>query len=132
MALPRVVIVDDHVPVLEYLARLLREEFTVAGRASDAESLLEQWRIWRPDVIVLDISLPGCSGLEAARRLRRADCDVPVVFLSFHQEPEIVRAAWAAGGGAYVAKQDIGLDLAPAIRAALAGRRFVSRAVEVR
>ena len=92
---PRVLVVDDHEAMLAHLARLLQSEFTVAGLVPDAESLLEGWARARPDVIVLDISLPGCSGLEAARRLRAMKCAVPIVFLSFHQEPEIVRAARA-------------------------------------
>jgi DNA-binding NarL/FixJ family response regulator len=115
--------------MLEYIGRLLAKEFIVAGLVADAESLLDGWPAWHADVIVLDISLPGCSGLEAARRLRAEACAIPIVFLSFHQEPEIVRAAWAAGGKGYVAKRDIGRDLVPAIRAVLGGRRFASTAV---
>jgi DNA-binding NarL/FixJ family response regulator len=121
-----VIIVDDHPPMLEHVARLLEEEFMLVGLFCDAESLLEQWPGAHPDVMVLDISLPGCSGLEAARRLRRNGCQVPIVFLSVHHEPEIMRAARAAGGLGYVAKRVVGQDLAPAIRAALGGRRFIS------
>ena len=126
---PRVLIVDDSVPMLEHLARLLGSQFTLAGQFPDAQSLIDGWPKLRADVIVLDISLPGCTGIEAARRLRAAACLVPIVFLSFHQEPEIVRAAWAAGGNGYVAKRDIAMELIPAIRAVLGGRRFTSSAV---
>src|SRR5688572_13980376 len=91
---PRVLLVDDHATMLDYLSRLLGREFCMAGLMPDAESLLTGWSQARPDVIVLDITLPGCSGLEAARRLRASDCRVPIVFLSFHQEPDIIRAAW--------------------------------------
>lgn len=127
---PRVLIVDDSVPMLEHLARLLAGQFTLAGQFPDAQSLLDEWPQLCADVIVLDISLPGCTGIEAARRLRAAECMVPIVFLSFHQEPEIVRAAWAAGGNGYVAKRDISVELIPAIRAVLGGRRFTSSAVD--
>jgi DNA-binding NarL/FixJ family response regulator len=102
----------------------------VAGVVCDAESLIHGWTAWRPDVIVLDISLPGLSGLDAAAQLRHEQCNAPIVFLSVHVDPEIVLAAWAAGGSAYVAKGDVGHDLLPAIHAVLGGRRFASAAID--
>ena len=129
-ARPRVVIVDDYAPLLGHVARLLEKEFTVAGLVLDADSLLQGWPAARPDVIVMDISLPRCSGLEAATRVREAGCGVPIVFMTVHETPEIVRAAWAAGGLGYVSKRDLDWDLVPAIRAALHGHRFVSAAID--
>jgi DNA-binding NarL/FixJ family response regulator len=127
---PRVLVVDDYAPLLGEVARLLEKEFTVAGLVFDAESLLQGWPAARPDVIVMDISLPRCSGLEAAARVREAGCAVPIVFLTVHETPEIVRAAWDAGGLGYVAKRDLEWDLVPAIRAALHGERFVSATID--
>jgi DNA-binding NarL/FixJ family response regulator len=127
---PRVLIVDDHAAMLAYVGQLLAREFIIVGLVADAETLMTEWDAARADVIVLDIGLPGCSGFEAAARLRVAGCDVPIVFCSVHEEAEFVRAGWAAGALGYVAKRDLGWDLAPAIRAALRGRRFRSRAVE--
>ena len=129
-ARPRVLVVDDYAPMLGQVARLLEKEFTVASLVLDADSLLQGWSAARPDVIVMDISLPRCSGLEAATRVREAGCGVPIVFLTVHETPEIVRAAWTAGGLGYVAKRDLEWDLVPAIRAALHGRRFVSAAID--
>ena len=127
---PRVLVVDDSAPVLGQVSRLLEKDFTVAALALDVDSLMNQWEAARPDVIVLDISLLGVSGLEAAARLRRVGCEAPIVFLTVHETPEIVRAAWAAGGLGYVAKRDLGWDLVPAIKAALRGQRFVSAAIQ--
>jgi DNA-binding NarL/FixJ family response regulator len=124
-----VLVVDDHAPTLAHVAGLVGKDFTVAGLVLDAESLIASWPLTKPDVVVLDISLPGCTGFEATARLRAAGCEAAVVFLSVHEAPDIVRAAWAAGGVAYVAKRDAGWDLVPAIHAALAGRRFVSAAI---
>jgi DNA-binding NarL/FixJ family response regulator len=129
-ARPRVLVVDDYAPMLGHVARLLEKEFTVAGLVLDADSLLHGWPAARPDVIVMDISLPRCSGLEAAARVREAGCGVPIVFLTVHETPEIVRAAWDAGGLGYVAKRDLEWDLVPAIRAALHGQRFLSAAID--
>jgi DNA-binding NarL/FixJ family response regulator len=126
---PRVLIVDDHVALLQEVARVLEREFVVAALVCDAETLMMEWPDVHPDVIVLDISLPGCSGFEAADRLRDAGCETPIVFLSVHEAPEFVQAAWAADGTAYVAKRDLGRDLVSAVWSALDGRRFISAAI---
>jgi DNA-binding NarL/FixJ family response regulator len=78
---------------------------------------------------VLDISLPKQSGLQAAAQVRAAGCEVPIVFVSVHEAPEIVSAARDAGGRGFVAKRSLGVDLVPAIRAVLNGRRFVSAVI---
>ena len=127
----RVLIVDDHVTVLTLVAQMVEQEFTVAAVVTDAEALIATWADARPDVIVLDISLPTITGLEAALRVRRQGCEAAVVFLSVYQSSAIVRAAWAAGGLGYVAKRDVEDGLLPAIRAALRGERFVSASIDL-
>jgi DNA-binding NarL/FixJ family response regulator len=121
--------VDDHAAMLALLTRLLEKEFTITGVVMDAESLMVAWRRARADVIVLDISLPGASGLQAAANLRAVGCPARIVFLSIDEAPEIVNAAWRVGGIGYVAKRDLAIDLIPAIRAALRGQRYVSAAI---
>jgi len=128
-ARPRVLVVDDHALMLEHAAGALEEEFTVVALFREVEPLMNEWEAARPDVIVLDVSLTNCSGFDVAGRLRASGCGVPIVFLSVHEAPEFVRAAWEAGGTAYVAKRDLGRDLVPAVRAALRGRRYVSAAI---
>ena len=123
---PRVLIVDDHALMLEYAARTLEGEFVIAGRLRDVQSLMSQWPAAHPDVIVLDVSLTDGNGFEAAGRLRACGCGVPIVFLSVHEGPEFVRAAWEAGGIGYVAKRDLRSSLGAAVRAGLRGRRYVS------
>jgi DNA-binding NarL/FixJ family response regulator len=126
-----VVVVDDSSVIQECMGRLLAKEFTLAGVFLDAESFIDHWHGAAPDVIVLDVTLPGVSGLEAAAHLRRAGCEVPIVFCSVHQEGEIVHAARAIGALGYVAKREISTDLVPALRAALAGRPFLSPVIEL-
>ena len=70
----------------------------------DGPAALEAVRALRPDVVVLDISMPGMSGLEVAGRLRRAGSTVPIVFLTIHDDEELVLATQAAGGIGYVVK----------------------------
>lgn len=129
-ARPRVLIVDDNASMRAQIGQLLEEEFTVAGLVGDIESLIGAWPVSRPDVIVLDIAMPRGTGFEAAGRLRAAGCHVPIVFASVYDAPEIVRAAWEAGGTAYVAKGDLVSALATAVRSALRGRRFVSASID--
>ena len=126
---PRVVVVEDSALIQEFVARLLAKEFIVAGVFVDAESLIAQWQRAEADVIVLDVSLPGLSGLDAATHLRRSGCEVPIVFCSVHEDGEIVHAARAAGALGYVAKRELATDLVPALRAALGGHIFVSTVI---
>jgi DNA-binding NarL/FixJ family response regulator len=127
-----VFIVDNHMSMRQQIARLMKNEFTVAGLVRDAEALIECWAVAEPDLIVLDVSLPGCSGVEAAARVRAAGCDAPIVFLSGHVSPEMARAAHAAGALGYVDKRDVERHLVAAVRAALAGRRFNSHDIRPR
>jgi len=129
---PRVFIVDEHVSMRQHVQRLMKKEFTVAGLVRDAEALLDCWAIAEPDLIVLDVPLPCCRGVEAAARVRAAGCEAPIVFVSGHDSPEIVRAAHAAGALGYVATRDLERDLIAAARAALAGHRYHSHAIRFR
>ena len=85
---------------------------------------------WRPEVIVADIAMPVMDGIEAARRLQNSPFRGTLVFVSMNQEPELVQAALAAGAAAYVLKLRVGIELIPAIRAALEGRRFISPGIK--
>ena len=128
---PRVVLADDHREMLVRVTALLASEFTVVGAVGDGETLLDAEADLRPDVLVIDITMPGISGLEAAALVRRRGSQVPIVFLSVHEEPEFVVAARQAGALGYVSKVRLASDLIPAVRAALDGRRFVSASVKV-
>jgi DNA-binding NarL/FixJ family response regulator len=125
----RVLVVDDHAPMLAHVAGIVEKEFTVVGVVQDVDALMTGWRAARPDVVVLDVSLLRGSGFEAAIRLRTCGCDAAIVFLSVHEEAEVVRASWVAGGLGYVAKRDLAAELLPAIRSALRGQRYTSAAV---
>jgi DNA-binding NarL/FixJ family response regulator len=127
----RVVLVDDHPAVLRQVARLLPAEFEIVGILEDGAQLEAALATARPDLIVLDITLPGVSGIELARRLTATGCPARIVFLTVHADPDYAREAVAVGGLGYVVKARLGTDLVPALRAALAGRRFISPCPEV-
>jgi DNA-binding NarL/FixJ family response regulator len=112
--------------MLKKVSELLESEFDVVGSVGDGQSLLDSVFELHPDVVVVDISMPILSGIEAARRLRGLGSEVKIVFLTVHADPELVREAFEAGGLAYVVKFSLASDLLPAIREVLAGRSFVS------
>jgi DNA-binding NarL/FixJ family response regulator len=126
----RVLLADDHVPILAQTMNLLADEFEIVGSVGNGLDLVEAAARLDPDVVVLDITMPGCDGIEAARRLKRASCRAHLVFLTIHEDADYVRAALDAGGEACVAKARTASDLIPAIHAALAGQGFVSPDLE--
>jgi DNA-binding NarL/FixJ family response regulator len=122
----RVLVADDHPSLLDRVVSILDGEFSVVGRVCNGESLIEREAELEPDVLVVDVCMPGMSGLEAADVIRKRGSRAVVVCLTAHNTWDVIEAAWEAGATAYVAKSAIASDLLPAVRAALEGRRFVS------
>jgi two-component system nitrate/nitrite response regulator NarL len=123
----RVLIVDDNEGMLTRAAAVLSSGCEVVGTVKDGQSALEAADALHPDVIVLDISMPGMTGFDVARRLRESGCTAAVVFLTVHDDEEFVVRARAVGGLGYVVKPRLAADLVPAVRDARAGRPFVSK-----
>lgn len=117
--------------IFQPVARVLSSGFQVVEMLSDGANLRSALGYARPDVIVLDIELPGLSGIDLARQLTLEKCRIPVVFLTVHADADYARAALDAGGLGYVVKLRLGTDLVPALRAALAGQRFISPCPEL-
>ena len=94
---PRLLIADDHIILLEGLKALLAPEFEVVATAGDGRAVLEAAEKHRPDVILLDISMPGLNGIEAARRLKQSNPDSKLIILTMHGDASFVSAAFEAG-----------------------------------
>ena len=124
MARKRVLVVADLTPVV---TALLRESFDVVDMVSDGRAALESTLKLSPDLIVLAVSMPRMSGIEVAQELKRRGNNAKIVFLTVHEDSDILARALAAGGLGYVAKVLMDADLIPAINEAFAGRVFVSR-----
>ena len=127
--IPRVLLVDDHPQVLANLSRLVDEVGEVVGAVQDGRAALAEARRLRPDVIILDLTMPEISGFEVARVLRRDMPESKVVICTVHANPMMIEKAFTVGAVGFVQKQSAHADLAAAICAVLAGDRFVSPAL---
>jgi DNA-binding NarL/FixJ family response regulator len=127
----RVLLADDHEDFLAMEDRLLAAEFDVVKKVGDGRALLGEAERLKPDVLILDVSMPVMGGIEAARRLQASGCLARIVFLTVHDDPDYVRAAFAAGALGYVLKCRLASDLLLALREVLAGRSFVSPCISL-
>jgi two-component system invasion response regulator UvrY len=127
----RVLIVDDHAIVRRGLRALLSDEFhgAAVGEASDARQAMEQLRKKAWDVALLDITLPGKSGLDLLKELKAEWPRLPVLVLSGHPEDQFAVRVLKAGAEGYMSKESVPEELARAVRKILAGGRYVSPAL---
>ena len=123
----RVVICDDHALVRSGLRRLLETEstFGVVGEAADAEQAIAGIRDARPDVLLLDIVMPGRSGIDAIPDLLEASPETRILVLSMQDDPSYVRQAFSAGAHGYLLKEAADSELVQAIGDVAAGHRYV-------
>ncbi|HUJ56382.1 MAG TPA: response regulator transcription factor [Gaiellaceae bacterium] len=130
----RILIVDDHQLVRSGLRRLLEAEddLTVEDEAGTAYDGIRLARLHKPDLVLLDVGMPGGSGIEAAPEMREAAPDAKLLVLSMEDDPSYVREAFAAGATGYVLKEAADDDLLTAVREVAAGGRYVDPALGAR
>jgi two-component system, NarL family, response regulator NreC len=124
----RILVVDDHAVVRTGLRRVLDAEdgLETVGEAADAERAVYEAIETKPDVILLDVTMPGKSGIEALPSLRQAVPDAQVLILSMQDDPRYVREAFDAGASGYVLKEAADTEVVDAVRAVAAGDRYVT------
>jgi DNA-binding NarL/FixJ family response regulator len=129
----RVLIVDDYEPWRRELCSAIEANgrWLLVAEAADGASAVEQARALRPDLILLDVSLPSLNGIEAAQRILAENPALRILFLSEHRSCEIVHAALATGARGYVVKADAARELLSAMEAVVGGRSFTSRSASV-
>jgi DNA-binding NarL/FixJ family response regulator len=127
----RIVIADDHRIVREGLRHLLekRTDFNVVGEASDGESAVRLARELSPDIVIVDISMPGLNGIEATRRILAERPDIRVLALSMHSDRRFVIETLKAGASGYLLKDSAFDELARAIEVVMARGAFLSPAI---
>ncbi len=130
----RVLIVDDHTLVRAGIRLLLEAEddFAVEDEAGDAEQAIRLARLHKPDVILLDVVMPGRSGLEAAPEILEAAPAAKILVLSMQDDPSYVRQAFSAGASGYLLKEAADDELVQAIREVASGGRYVHPALGAR
>jgi len=123
-----ILLADDNAFILDHVRRLLERDgqFNIVASIRNADSIVRETTRLKPDIIILDISMGEVNGIDVATELRDSGIRTKVVFLTVHDDSESVNAAIGAGGSAYVIKTRLVTDLTSAIRAALAGKLFVS------
>ena len=124
----RILITEDHVVVRQGLKLILADHFkkAVFGEARNATEALA--RVWKEkwDVVVLDITMPGRSGLEVLKEIKRSRPKLPVLILSMHPEDQFAVRLFKAGAAGYLTKESAGDELVGAIKKVVAGGRYIS------
>lgn len=124
---PRILIVDDHEIVREGIRMLLgrsRSEWQICGEASNASEALTAVKTLEPDVVILDITMPGTSGLEVAKRIKNMQIPSRVLIFTMHESERLATEVREAGAHGYVLKSQAARDLVSAIEEVLGGGSF--------
>jgi DNA-binding NarL/FixJ family response regulator len=129
MTRARILLADDHRIMVEGLKGILAAEFDLAGVVDDGLQMIDAAKTLHPDAIVSDITMPSLSGIEALETLRKDGLEIPVVFLTMHDDVDYASNALEAGAAGYVLKHAAPEELVQAVRVALGGGTFVSPAI---
>lgn len=130
MGRARILVADDHEEMRKTIVHLLKAQFDVVAAVADGPAFLDAVDRLKPDLCIVDISMPTMSGIEVAQRIKATNARTKIVFLTLHDDSDFRAAALAAGADGYVTKARMGGDLLPAIKAALAGRGRIQSSTE--
>lgn len=123
---PRVLLADDHALLLAAFAKLLEHECDIVGTVTDGLAVLPEVLRTRPDIVVLDISMPGIDGLEVGRRLRAQVPDVKFLYLTVNEDPDAMAEALRIGATGFLLKRAAATELFDAIQMAATGETYVT------
>ena len=127
----RILLADDQELILDGLHAVLEQEpdLEVVGEHKDGQEALSAARLLEPDVVVMDIAMPGLDGIEVTRRLAAEQVGAKVLILSVHEESDVIRSAFEAGAAGYLLKDCATEELVRGIRVVRAGKSFVSSSI---
>jgi len=125
----RILLADDHQEMRDVVVHLLEKDFDIVHTAEDGRAFLDAAQKLKPDLCLIDISMPLISGIEAATQLRESGSIAKIIILTIHEDGDFARAAFKSGASGYVVKSRMATDLLTAVDEVLAGRTFVSSSV---
>ena len=126
MLRPKILLADDHPMVLDGVAKLLEEHFDVVGKVEDGRTLIDVAKQLKPDVVIMDISMPLLNGFEAARQLRKLTPTSKLIFLTMHANATYAHEAFEAGVSGYLLKRSAASELTKAIQTVIHGRTYLT------
>lgn len=127
----KILIVDDHELIRRYIAEILatQRDFNVVGQAGDGMEAVRRAEQFQPDVVLLDIGLPGLNGLQAVPLIKRVSPKAEILMVTSHDHPFFVKEAFDAGARGFLAKSDVSAELIDAVSDVHRRRQFVSKTV---
>jgi DNA-binding NarL/FixJ family response regulator len=126
MRIPRVLVADDHEAIAFQLVRLLSGQFEILGPIRDGGLVVDTAIRLRPDVVLLDLSMPHIDGLEALRQLKQVEPDFRILIVTMYGDAALAQEAMKRGASGFVLKSELGQELLVAIEAVLSGRRYLA------
>ncbi|MFL6450246.1 MAG: response regulator transcription factor [Bryobacteraceae bacterium] len=126
---PRIVIAEDAVLIQENIRRVIQRECDVVAAVEDGEAVMDAVAAYSPDILLLDVSLPGMNGFAVAEQLRQARYEVNVIFVTAHRDKEYANRAFEIGAKGYILKGSMWTELLQAIHAVTGGGCFRSALV---
>jgi DNA-binding NarL/FixJ family response regulator len=130
--MPRVLIVDDHAFIRRGIQSILQSfpEWEVCGEAVNGNEAVRLADELKPDVILMDVSMPGMNGIEATRIIRNAHHEVKIVLLTLHESPEVLKNGFRVGATGYLLKADAEQELLKALRIVVGDGSYISPRID--
>lgn len=130
--MPRVLIVDDHAFIRRGVQSILQAfpEWELCGEADNGKDAIQLNEELKPEVIIMDISMPGLNGIETTRTIRKMNSNVKIVLLTLHETGELVRSAFRAGAQGYLLKVDAEQELVKALNIVIGEGSYISPKVD--
>lgn len=130
--MPRVLIVDDHAFIRRGVQSILQSfpEWELCGEAANGNDAIQLADELKPDVILMDVTMPGLNGIEATRIIHNTHPGMKIVLLTLHESPEILRNGFRAGASGYLLKADTEQELMKALRIVVANGSYISPRID--
>ena len=123
---PQVLLADDHTLLLEAFQKLLIDECDVVGAVSDGRALVAAVATLRPDVVVVDVTMPLLNGIDATRQIKQAQPETRIIILTMNEDPDLAAEAFRAGASGYLLKRSAASELGTAIREVMKRRSYIT------